>query len=231
MDRTMWNEMAGAMSSPVITYDLLGHGDAPALRRGSTITEFVDQLMSIAPSGSVDLIGFSLGALIAQAFALAYPDRVRRLVLLSGVFNRTADERAAILQRVADVRDGGYLTNVATAIDRWFCEDFAASRPDVLAAVTERMATNDVASYANAYEVFAIADHDLADTVARITCPTLVATGELDPRSTPAMTHALAARVRNGGAVIIPDARHLLPLEVPSVVAELIESFLKESND
>jgi (E)-2-((N-methylformamido)methylene)succinate hydrolase len=230
MDHTMWNEVAAAMSSPITTYDLLGHGGAPALPCGSTIADFVDQLDAIAPSGSVDLVGFSLGALIAQAFTLAYPERVRRLVLLSGVFNRSPDETAAILERVADVRDGGYLANVATAIDRWFSADFAAARPDMLAAVTQRLATNDVGSYASAYEVFGTADHDLAQLVANITCPTLAVTGERDPRSTPAMTHALAARVRNGRAVIVPGVRHLLPLEVPSLVAEMIESFLKESH-
>jgi (E)-2-((N-methylformamido)methylene)succinate hydrolase len=231
LDHTMWNEvLPGLGDRRVVTYDLLGHGSADALPSGSDLSTLVDQLRSVcdAEPSPIDIVGFSLGALIAQGFALSYPGRVRRLILVSGVFNRSDDERAAILQRVADVREGGYLSNVAIAIDRWFAPEFAAAHPDVLATVTERMMSNDVASYANAYEIFATADEELAADVHRITYPTLVVTGELDPRSTPAMARSLASAVANGRAVVLPGARHLTPLEVPDELAHLITTFVEE---
>jgi (E)-2-((N-methylformamido)methylene)succinate hydrolase len=231
LDHTMWNRVLTELGDRrVVTYDLLGHGSSAPLPSGSDLSMLVDQLRSVgdAEPSPVDLVGFSLGALIAQRFALSSPERVRRLVLVSGVFNRSTDERVAILERVADVREGGYLNNVAIAIDRWFTPEFAAAHPDVLAAVTERMMSNDVVSYANAYEIFATADEELAGQVHRITCPTLVVTGELDPRSTPAMTHALATTVANGRAVVLPGARHLTPLEVPDPLARLITTFVEE---
>ena len=231
LDQTMWNQvLPGLGDRRVVTYDLLGHGSGAPLPPGSDLSTLVDQLRSVcdAERSPIDLVGFSLGALIAQGFALFNPELVRRLVLVSGVFNRSAAERSAILQRVADVRDGGYLNNVAVAIDRWFAPEFAAAHPDVLAAVTERMMSNDVISYANAYEIFATADEELAAQVQRITCPTLVVTGEFDPRSTPAMSHALAATVANGRAVVLSGARHLTPLEVPDELARLITTFVEE---
>jgi (E)-2-((N-methylformamido)methylene)succinate hydrolase len=231
LDHTMWNEvLPGLGDRRVVTYDLLGHGSADALPSGSDLSTLVDQLRSVcdAEPSPIDIVGFSLGALIALGLTLSYPGRVRRLMLVSGVFDRSTDERAAILQRVADVREGGYLNNVAIAIDRWFAPEFAAAHPDVLAAVTERMMSNDVASYANAYEIFATADEELAAQVHRITCPTLVVTGEHDPRSTPAMSHALATTVANGRAVVLPGARHLTPLEVPHALARLITTFVEE---
>jgi (E)-2-((N-methylformamido)methylene)succinate hydrolase len=231
LDHTMWNRvLPGLAHRGVVTYDLLGHGSSAPLPSGSDLSTLVDQLRSVcdAEASPVDLVGFSLGALIAQGFALSSPERVRRLILVSGVFNRSPKERSTILERVADVREGGYLNNVATAIDRWFAPEFVAAHPDVLAAVTERMASNDVASYANAYEIFATADEALAAQVHRITCPTLVVTGEHDPRSTPAMSHALAATVANGRAVVLPGARHLTPLEVPDTLARLITTFVEE---
>ncbi len=233
LDHTMWNwVLPGLGDRRVVTYDLLGHGSGAPLPSGSDLCTLVDQLRSIcdAEPSPIDIVGFSLGALIAQGFALSDPGRVRRLILVSGVFNRSTDERSAILQRVADVREGGYLSNVAIAIDRWFAPEWAAAHPDALAAVTERMMSNDVASYANAYEIFATADEELAARVHRITCPTLVVTGELDPRSTPAMSHALAATVANGRAVVLPGARHLTPLEVPDALARLITTFVEEPN-
>jgi (E)-2-((N-methylformamido)methylene)succinate hydrolase len=231
LDHTMWNQLLpGLGDRRVVTYDLLGHGCAAPLPPGSDLSTLVEQLHSVcdAEPSPVDVVGFSLGALIAQGFALSYPGRVRRLILVSGVFNRSNSERSAILQRVGDVREGGYLSNVAIAIDRWFAPEFAAAHPDLLAAVTERMMNNDVASYANAYEIFATADEELAAQVHRITCPTLVVTGEHDPRSTPAMSHALATTVANGRAVVLPGARHLTPLELPHALANLITTFVEE---
>jgi (E)-2-((N-methylformamido)methylene)succinate hydrolase len=231
LDHTMWNRVGpGLGDRRVVTYDLLGHGSGAPLPSGSDLSALVDQLRSVcdAEPSPIDIVGFSLGALIAQGFALSHPERVRRLILVSGVFNRSTDERSTILERVADVREGGYLSNVAVAIDRWFTPEFAAGHPDVLAAVTERMASNDVASYANAYEIFATADEALAAQVHRITCPTLVVTGEHDPRSTPAMSHALAVTVANGRSVVLPGARHLTPLEVPDALARLITAFVEE---
>jgi (E)-2-((N-methylformamido)methylene)succinate hydrolase len=229
LDHTMWDPLRASLPAdrPVITYDLLGHGDAPLLPDGSDIHALVDQLATVV-DGPVDLVGFSLGALIAQEFTLRFPERVRRLILVNGVFDRTPNERAAILTRVADVRDGGYLANVAQAIDRWFSPEFSAAHPHMQAAVTQRMTSNDVQSYANAYEIFGLADRDLATRIHAIRCPTLVITGEHDGRSTPAMTHALAAAVANGRARIIPRSRHLTPLETPAALAHLIETFLGE---
>ena len=231
LDHTMWDRVLPVLGDRrVVTYDLLGHGSSAPLPSGSDLSTLVHQLQSVcdAEPSPIDIVGFSLGALIAQGFALSSPERVRRLILVSGVFDRSTDERSAILERVADVREGGYLNNVATAIDRWFTPEFAAAHPDVLAEVTERMMSNDVASYVNAYEIFATADEELAAQVHRITCPTLVVTGEHDPRSTAAMSQALATTVANGRAVVLPGARHLTPLEVPEALVRLITTFVEE---
>lgn len=229
LDHTMWDSLRESLDRPVITYDLLGHGDAPPLPRGSDLSTLCDQLTQFVQA-PVDLVGFSLGALIAQSFTLAHPWLVRRLVLVSGVFNRAAAERAAIVERVEDVRDGGYLANVAHAMDRWFSADFSAAHPHQHDAVLHRLLANDVDSYANAYEIFATADADLARRVQTIACPTLVITGECDARSTPAMAQALAAAVMDGRVEIIPGARHLTPLEAPVLLGAMIEHFLGDTD-
>ena len=218
LDRSMWDGVAARMPG-AITYDLLGHGVHRDQR--PSMPGFVAQLAEVAPEGACDIVGFSLGALIAQEFALAFPARVRRLVLLNGVFRRTADERAAIVARVAAVRSGGYAANVDEAITRWLPNGGGPAE-----AVRGVMAGNDPAAYADAYEVFATADAALADRTQTIGAPTLVATGELDPRSTPSMAHALAAALPEARCVVLPGLRHLSPVEAPDVVAELIVDFL-----
>jgi (E)-2-((N-methylformamido)methylene)succinate hydrolase len=229
LDASLWDQVRAELTDePTFAYDLLGHGvhrdTAPA-----SLEHFVQQLgaeIDRAGLGAVDLVGFSLGALIAQGFALAQPLRVRRLVLLNTVFRRTADERLAILDRVAAVRSGGYVASVDGAIDRWFAPEFAAAHRPAVDAIRSQMLTNNVASYANAYEIFATADADLDRFASQLMTPTLVVTGSEDPRSTPQMTCDLAASLQRGHARIIVGARHMTPVETPATVAWLINQFL-----
>lgn len=227
LDRTMWAPLRSLLASrhpvsDVGDYDLIGHGTAEHPPGPYALDTFVAQLAGLAPPRAT-IVGFSLGALIAQGYAVAHPDRVVSLILLNSVFDRTAEERAAVVERVAAVRAGGYPASIDAAIERWFTSRFASEHPEVIAAVRGRLEANDVRAYADAYEVFATADAELATTCRSITCRTLVVTGAEDLRSTPAMAHALAATLPNAEVVVVPGVRHMLPVERADVVAELIE--------
>ena len=124
LDRHMWASFAAALGRPALTYDLLGLGDAPKPPGPYSLDRYARQLVEVADGRRVDVVGFSLGALIAQRAAIDHPHVVRRLVLVSGVFNRSAQERSAIAARVDDVRSGGYAASVEPALDRWFTSEF-----------------------------------------------------------------------------------------------------------
>ncbi|MEO8266369.1 MAG: alpha/beta fold hydrolase [Ilumatobacteraceae bacterium] len=229
LDHTMWLPvMAVLPRRRTIAYDLVGHGGAAKPAGPYTLDTFVDQLAAVVDAlhCDIDLVGFSMGALVAQGLALSDTSfRIRRMVLLNGVYDRSPDERRAIVDRVAEVRTGGLTTMIGPAIERWFTPSFAAARPDVIAFVRQRLVDNDDRAYADAYEVFATADAELADRVGGIVAPTLVVTGRGDQRSTPAMTAALAAALPNGRSMILNRLRHLTPLEAPTIVARLIDEF------
>ncbi|MEP7114140.1 MAG: alpha/beta fold hydrolase [Ilumatobacteraceae bacterium] len=229
LDHTMWLPVVARLSHRrTVAYDMIGHGCASKPEGPYTLQTFVDQLARIVSvlDSDVDLVGFSMGALVAQGFALTTDGRrIRRMALLSGVHDRTVDERRAILDRVAEVRAGGFAASVEPALQRWFTPAFASARPDAIGTVRQRLLANDQRAYADAYEVFATADAEMVNRSAEITVPTLVATGSDDQRSTPEMAAALAATLPHGRAMILPGLRHLTPLEAPTLVAELIDDF------
>ena len=229
LDRHLWDSTIAELSTPreVIAYDLVGHGPRPHPAGPYSLAMFVEQLASLTVGCErIDLCGFSLGALVAQAFTVAFPSKVRRLVLLGSVFGRTEAELQAVRDRVDEVRAGGYSRAVDQAIDRWFSPSFTAAHPDVVARVRATMEANDVRAYADAYAVFAVGDTELAPRIHRIAAPTLTIAGADDPRSTSDMSHALAATVVDGRCEVIPDTRHCFMLEQPAAVASLIDGFL-----
>jgi pimeloyl-ACP methyl ester carboxylesterase len=229
----MWEPLAGRLDREfrIIRYDLLGHGASAKPPPPYDLALFTDQLAAVMRNTEASpavIVGFSMGALIAEGFALAHGQAVERLVLVNGVFDRSAEERGAVLARVDQVRRGDVAASVETAIERWFTPAFRARSPDRVAAIRKAVLANDVASFLAAYEVFATADADLARRIGDISCPTLAVTGSDDRRSTPEMALRLAGRLTRARSVTLEGQRHLTPIEVPDRLAELIRGFAAE---
>ena len=94
LDHTLWDDLTPLLEAgfDVLRYDLLGHGAAPGLAGPADVQDFVAQLdaeLDQAGWASACVLGYSMGGLIAGAYAAARPHRVTRLVLLSTVFQRT----------------------------------------------------------------------------------------------------------------------------------------------
>jgi (E)-2-((N-methylformamido)methylene)succinate hydrolase len=226
-DLEMWEPVVARLAADhdVSRYDMQGHGASAKPPGPYHLDDFVDQLRRLADGLGLPrfaLAGFSMGGLVAQAFALAEPARVERLVVLNTVFGRSAQERAAVESRVREVLNGGHEAGIAAALERWFTPGFRARRPEAIDAIRRRMESNDLPAYAAAYGLFATADQALAAQLGRIQAPTTVVTGAEDQRSTAAMAMAMAERLPRGRCLIIPGQRHMTPLEVPGLVAELI---------
>ncbi|MTG97794.1 MULTISPECIES: alpha/beta hydrolase [Myroides] len=63
--------------------------DAQAIESRELIVKFIDELLQKYPidSNNVNLVGFSQGAILSYSIALSYPEKVNKVVALSGYFN------------------------------------------------------------------------------------------------------------------------------------------------
>ena len=227
LDHTVWEPVAERLSDPftLVMPDLLGHGDGPPAPPGATLSVLADAVIDQIPTAA-HLIGFSLGGLIAEDIALRRPDLVTTLVVVSSVCQRTPTEREAVLARL-EVAGANFPATVAASLHRWF--DGADIDPDWVDRTEATLRGNDVESFLTCYRIFATADAELAPHLAEITAPTLAITGGLDLGSTPEMSRRLAAAVPNGRSVVVPNVRHMLPIEDPDALCDSVVTFIGEN--
>lgn len=233
LDWTLWARQVAALEHRhrVVTYDLLGHGESEALPPSSGLGNFVEQLEQLRADLGLDdmtLVGFSLGALVAQAYALAHPKRLVGLGILSGVYARTPEQLESVRSRRAIAEKEGTVALIDAALARWFSESFRADHPAEIEAVRRRLERNDPKCFLEAYRIFSEADQELAGRLEQILCPTLVLTGALDPGSTPAMTEAMGRVIPDARVRVLEKLRHMALIEGAADVNAALLEFLRE---
>jgi pimeloyl-ACP methyl ester carboxylesterase len=232
LNQSIWAEQVKAFagSHEVITYDLLGHGRSSTVPDDAALEDWANQLESLVEELKLEhfsLVGFSFGGMIAQAYAAKHIDKIENLVLMSTVYDRSEKERAGVLARLDVARREGPQAIIGAALSRWFSQEFAAEYPVIMQGYERMLRTNDATSFLAAYKCFATRDKQLVDLVSGISCPTLVMTGELDGGSTPDMARRLAATIPSARCIIIPLARHMMPVERPDEVNSVLLRFLE----
>lgn len=232
LNRAMWQWQLPALSAKfqVVCYDLLGHGDSPKPAGPYTMEQMVaqlDDLMIDLDISRAALVGFSLGGLINRAFALAHPRKTTALVILNSAHARTAAQRDSIELRVRQAKDSGPAATVDAALERWFSEEFASRKPQVLEQVRRWVIANDASVYPDLYRLLAEGDKGLETEISAIDCPTLIVTGEEDHGNSPEMTRQMAALMPNARAEILPGLRHMALVEDPATINGLLVEFLQ----
>ncbi len=221
-----WDEvtrhLAGERYRPLAP-DLRGHG-AAASRRPIDFDACVADVAGLA-AGCFALAGYSMGGRLALHVALAHPERVTRLVLVSATAG-IEDPAARARRRAADEALAGwmeprFMTEVA---DRWGAQPMFARQPPQVAAAARadrlRNAPADLAAALRGIGTGAMTP--LWDRLAELRMPVAVLAGERDEKFV-ALGRRLADELPDAELTIVPAAGHALPLEAPAAVAAALE--------
>ncbi|MDN3293988.1 4-carboxymuconolactone decarboxylase [Streptomyces ficellus] len=204
----------------VIRFDLPGHGGAPA-HPATAVAELTDRLLATLDDLGVHRFGYvgcSIGGAIGTDLALRAPHRLASLALIaSSPRFGTADE---FRQRGVIVRTNGLDPMARTAPERWFTPGFAAAQPAIVEWAVQMVRTTDAACYAAACE--ALAAFDVRADLARVGVPTLVLVGSDDRVTGPAEARHLVAGIPDARLAVVPGASHLVPVEQPAAVTDLL---------
>lgn len=198
-----------ARHTHAVAIDLPGHGPSEVGARPLTLERYRDAVGGLAGAlclGPSVLVGHSLGALVAMAAALAWPDKVRALVLCAAAPKMTVDPEVFRLLRDEPERFVPWLADHALSprakppLRQAFLNAAAPTAPEIAAADFEIVRATD-----------------LGARLPEIACPITWLDGA-DDRIVPSGLR----EGRRGEVVAVPGAGHLLPIEAPAAIAEMV---------
>ena len=217
----------------VIVLDNRDAGRSTRARGEYTIEDMADDVAGVLDALGIQrahLLGLSMGALIAQEFAVRYPRRVDRLVLCGpdAAPARDVFHPIAVWQAVKESDQSGSVF-VAQQLTWLFSAGFRRNATAVRQTV-ELLSSNPnpVAADAYARQAQAYLGYDPATRPGSITAPTLVVVGEQDLLTPPWIAREVAANIPGAQLEIIrgDGASHVVPLERPDEFNRLVVEFL-----
>jgi pimeloyl-ACP methyl ester carboxylesterase len=208
-----------ARHNRVVMFDNAGVGRTQDLPEPVTIQEMANQTSALIDTlrlGKPDVLGWSMGGMIAQALAVLHPAQVRRLVLCA---TYPGNGQAVAPSAAAKLAGSDFPANQGNA--------FTAFK----AAIAEYPPAPAVSAGTKGDQALAVSDwwvgHDAAGReAAKISVPTLIADGTDDQIAPVTNAHILARLIPRSKLVLYPDAGHGFLFQDWTRFASLVESFL-----
>ncbi len=210
----------------VITVDMRGHGRSSDLSGKWEIADFARdtaRTIDALQLERVDVVGISMGAMIALQLALDHPHRVDRVVAVNSPASmrpRGIGMRLQVLQRKLLVNLLG-MRRVGTVLAGRLFPDPA--HESIRRTFARRWAENSTSNYRRALN--AILRWEIVDRLDEIRTPVLVVAASEDYTPTAAKA-LLAERLPDGQLRVVEGSHHATPVEMPQAFNRLVLEWL-----
>ncbi|MGO8907816.1 MAG: alpha/beta fold hydrolase [Bradyrhizobium sp.] len=234
LDQSIWDGVVPLLTghADVLTYDCRGHGKSGRVKMKFTPELFAADLARLLDHVKwpcVTLAGCSMGGCVAQAFAGIHPERVRALALIdtTACYGPTAPKDWR--ERAATAATKGFQALSAFQATRWVSDEFREAHPEVIRPKLEVFLANDIDCYTATCEM--LGDADLRHYQPAMRMPTSVIVGEQDYATPVAMSEQMHEAMPDATLSVLPNVRHLTPIECPSAIAEKILALIERARD
>ena len=224
---TFQPQIAALSGYRVIRIDLPGAGRSPVPHDDLSIEKMMEAVLGASKALGVErghFVGHSMGTLVVQKLAAAYPDLVASLTLFGGLVEPPEAARSGLAARAKLARSDGMEPIAEQIIAATLSAETKSHRPAAVAFVRESLMRQPVEGYAKHCEALAkatAADHRL------IAAPTLLLTGDADVVAPPSMAQTLADRIPHASLSMLDRCGHWSTLEKPVECNERMVTFLK----
>ena len=227
LDNTMWYpQKEYFVNKSILFYDILNHGKSTKKNKKLNFDLFSNQLIGLIDFlklKKINLVGFSIGALIAQHFTEKYFKKINKLALIASVYKRRKNEIAIVANRFNEALKGKSITE--DSIRRWFSKEFLIKNKEVHQFFYELLEKKENVYFLPAYKVFVESDK-YEINYKNFNMPTLIMTGENEIGSTPRMSQDIHNEIQNSQLHIIKNAKHGVTIEKRESVNKKLSDFL-----
>ena len=220
----------------VITLDNRGTGLSDKPVHGYAIANLAGDIQGLLDEleiPSVHLLGYSMGGAIAQEFVRQFPERVQSLILCATMCGGTrATYAKPSVTRVMREIDGLSPEQIARRI--WkvtYAPDYLHRHQALAEDQTRREIALPTPLHSADLQFQAFAEFDGSKALAKITCPTLVLTGDLDELIPPQNSAMVASLIPSARLAIIPGGGHRVLWESTEECIDLISGFIRLASD
>ena len=231
LDHKMWEAQINSLNDySMITYDLLGHGKTLYNKKEVTLNDFTNQLdglLHFLKVGKINLVGFSLGSLIALDFASKFQDKLKTLTLIGATYKRNMEQRSLVIERFEQAKLNKPISK--QALRRWFTDKYLYNHPEVYDQFI-RILTKDGEDHLNflkSYKLFAYHQDD-TNVIKKIKTKTLLMTGSDDSGSTVEMSKSLSNDLVNSSFIEINNGKHLCSIDCADDVNINLKNFINK---
>lgn len=220
LDETLWDDVRERLAP----FGPLAHAD---LRHDSTIEDLARRALAEAPPSFI-LIGFSMGGYVAREMLRQAPERVRALVLIATSARPDSDtvrQRKRTVARAAPSVSFAGLSRTAIASSLHPRE---ASNEALIERVRMMGVRLGGEAFRNQSMVERPGDLHLLDA---IRCPTLVIAAGHDGLRSLEEVQEMHAGIAGAQFALIEDSGHMIPLEAPQQLCDVIVHWLEKLPD
>jgi pimeloyl-ACP methyl ester carboxylesterase len=214
-DETLWRDL----EAPLAPFAPLHYAD---LRHDSSIEAMARRALASAPPSFL-LVGFSMGGYVARDIARLAPERVRALVLIA---TSTRPDTPALRQRKGAM--GKAAPSIAfSGLSRTAVATSLHPKDRDNEALIERVRAMGTRLGGDVFRRQSMLERpgDL-DRLSEIVCPTLVVAASQDQLRSLEEARELQAGILGATLEVIEDTGHMIPIEAPQRLAEVIVPWL-----
>jgi pimeloyl-ACP methyl ester carboxylesterase len=232
-DHTVWGLVLPALAKRfrVVVFDSRGMGRTAGPSPASTL-EMADDAVAVLDAletGPAHVAGHSMGGMIAQQLALAHPQHVRTLTLVSACA-QVGPRAQAVVVSAAELAELVEPVVAARAALPWMYSDAFFATPGVAEQTIKQMLANPFPPTVEGIsrQSEAICAFDTSARLREIRCPTLVIAGREDILFPIEFARQLADGIPGAELVVLEHTAHLLVIESPDAVTAAMLEFLSK---
>lgn len=227
-DPTLISKLAS--NHTVITFDNRGIGNTTSGNKQFSIQQFADdtsRLMEALKIKKADIIGWSMGGMIAQEVTLSNPDKVGKLIIYAstcGTRQSVAPSPEAL--KILSNQSGNMMEMLQRFLPLLFPDHWRNSNPNFIQELpkSSEMSPIETLKQQNA----AIFNwKGTCDRLDSITQPTMVLVGTDDVLTVPANSIQIAEKIPGSWVIQIKGGGHAMMMQYPDKFTKIVDTFLQ----